>query len=68
MEEGGVHTGYCIWLCLCQGMLYSSGRRTEWRLNGAAVEPSLTPAFVPLAAEFGVLLQRFTLGMNTLRT
>lgn len=30
-----------------------------------AVGPLLTPAFVPLAAEFSVPLQRFTLGILT---
>jgi len=32
------------------------------KLTIAAVGPLLTPAFVPLAEEFGVPLQRFTLG------
>lgn len=32
------------------------------RLMTIAVGPLLTPAFVPLAEQFGVPLQRFTLG------
>lgn len=32
------------------------------KLTFPAVGPLLTPAFVPLATEFGVPLQRFTLG------
>jgi len=33
-------------------------------MNRLAVGPLLTPAFVPLAEQFGVPLQRFTLGQE----
>ena len=47
--------------CGCVGGR-SSARAWDGPLTILAVGPLLTPAFVPLAAEFGVPLQRFTLG------